>query len=139
MAEKTKLKLIDAYGIFQAIVNSEKVNTRGIPFKLSWELSDVKEALQKHVTRYEEERNKVFKDLGKEKADQPGTYEIEQKDLNAVDERIKELNEMEVEIEIEPVPLGRFENANFQFAPGAFDALRKQIIKFPDEKKKETE
>jgi hypothetical protein len=139
--KKLSLKLIDIYAVFMAIAETEKLNVKGIPFKLAWELSDVKEAFKKPSVRWEEERNKIFSDLGTAKDDNPGSFEIEAENISKVNKRIAELNDTEVEVEFNAIHLSKFETAkDFQFAPGAFETLRKYVIEFPkkEEKKAET-
>ena len=139
-SKKLSLKLIDIYGIFLSLVETEKVNTKGIPFKLAWELADVKEAFKKPSQRLEEERMKIFGELGTAKEDQPGNFEIEAGNVSKVNDKIKELNETEVEVEFTPIHISKFEAAkDFQFAPGTFETLRTHVIEFPVPKKKEEE
>lgn len=135
---KKSLELVEIYGTFIALAETEKVNPKGIPFRLAWEISDVKESFKKHASRYEEERAKIFAELGKQKGVDTGSFEVEVDNVPIINSRIKELNTTVVEVDFVPIAIGRFEAADgFQFAPGAFETLRKNVIEFPAEKKKE--
>jgi len=134
-SKKTKLKTIDSYSIFLSITETEKVN-KALPFKLAWELADIKEEFKKHAVRYEEQRTAIFKELGTES--ELGGYTFAEGVTKELEARIKELNETEIEVEFTPITLARIEAfKEMQFAAGAFEVLRKEIIEFPAPKEKE--
>lgn len=130
MPSKTlKLPMLELYGLFVALVEVEKVNTT-MPFKLSWDLDDIKEEIKKPCARFEEQRLKILRELGKEK--EGGQFEILEENKDAFQKQMDEINNVEVEVDINPIPLSLFETAkDFQFARGTFAVLRKYIIDFP--------
>lgn len=135
--KKLSLELVEIYAVFLAVTETEKVNTRGIPFKLAWELADLKEAFKKPAQRLEEERNKILQDIGVPQGT-AGKFEIEAKNVEILKTRMTELNETQVDVEFTPIHISRFPE-EFQFAAGAFETLRKHVIEFPEPKEKEKE
>jgi hypothetical protein len=136
-SKKLKLPIIDLYSIYVAILEVEKVNT-AMPFKLSWDLDDIKEIMKKPCTRFEEQRLKVLREVGKERDGFPGQFEIEPDKKEEFTKQLEEINNVEVELEINTIPLALFETAkDFQFATGTFAILRKYVIEFPEKKVKE--
>jgi hypothetical protein len=134
-SKKITLKLIDVYGLFISITETEKAN-KVIPFKLAWELADIKEAFKKSAVRLEEERNKIFKELGTPDGED-GNFKIEVENVDKLNKTVQDLYNTEIEVEFTPIPVSRFEAAkDFNFATGAFEALRKDVIEFPVAKPK---
>jgi hypothetical protein len=133
-SKKFKIQTLEIYKIFLSIAETERAN-KALPFKLAWELTDIKEEFKKHAVRYEEERTKIFEALGTK--DESGGFTFAPGKTEELEAKIKELNETEIEIEFTPILLSRIEAfKDMQFAAGAFEVLRKEVIEFPAPKEK---
>lgn len=134
--KKLTIKLVDLYSVFLHLTETEKAN-KSFPFKLAWQVADIKAVLLKHAQRVEEERNKIFEQYGEQETDKPpGNFKVKVENIEKVNIAIKELNETEVEVEFNPIPISLLEAfKDLQFAAGAFEVLRKDFIEFPEEVK----
>lgn len=114
-----KLSLID---VVQGSIVVNAIEDK-LPFKLSWELSDIAEALKKWVKRFDEQRLALIKEYGEVLDAEKGSYKI--LDQKAFTEKIEELCASEVELDVEPLSFDSLERANLQIQPANMMILKK--------------
>lgn len=87
-------RIIDAYEALAQIKSSND-----LPFQLAWKFSDIMDNLEKHYTRYNDERKKVVIELGESNGDE--TYQIPKDKLPEFQKKMSEILLHEVEIDID--------------------------------------
>lgn len=136
------LKLIDTYTMFIAVQQTEAAN-KFLPFKLAWQLSDIKEILQKPASKLESQRNIIFTTHGEIKDSSRGGSDVSfaAEKIDVVTTELDELYQIEVDVTFNSINISELESCkDLQFPAGAFEVFKKfNIISFPDSIKSSTQ
>ena len=79
-----------------------------MPFSLAWLIDDVLEPLDKHLQRFNEEKNKLVKELGEPDKDKPDMYAIKAENIATFNDKINEISQTIIEIK-NPVKINKKE------------------------------
>jgi len=83
-----------------------------LPIKQAYHTSKLAKKIQHELETYVEQRDVLLKEYGTEDEKNPGTYSILPKDQVEWGKKMKELSELPVEIELDPIKLVEVEAAN---------------------------
>lgn len=125
-----KLKLpvseaVDAFRALGGIGGNASVD-------MAWAIDDIKDSLEKHNKRFDEERLKLLEKYGEKNSLQ--SYTVKKDKVEAFTEEFKTLGEVEVEVEFEPLDYDIVMAQNIQIPVAASKIMRKFIVKQKIEK-----
>jgi len=91
-----KLKLFEIVQAFESFTEIQQTNK--IDFQLSWQIEDIKELLQKHYNRFNDEKNKIVKELGKPEKPESDTFLILPENMTVFNEKIENIGNIPIDI-----------------------------------------
>ena len=90
-----KLELFQIVDIYNSFAEIKKSNE--MPFALAWQISDTLEPLKKHIERFNEERNKLIKQYGKEDKEN-NQFLVEAEKITEFTEKLNQVGKTEIEL-----------------------------------------
>lgn len=128
---KIKIPVSEVIEAYQAICGIDGKAS----IDMSWAIDDIKEALEKVKKRYDKQNQELLETYGDRTS--LGHYMVNRDKITEYREKIKQLGEIETEVEFEPLDYDIVIAQNVQISIPTAKALRKFIIKQKVEKKVE--
>lgn len=127
---KEKMTIIDAITALNAFNGIEGKAS----IDMSWAIDDIREILEKHNKRFNDEKQKLLDTYGRVGGAAPNggvRYVIPKENLETYNTEIKALSEIEISLEFEPIEFDSFIGQNLGIDVSLGRALRKFIKKTP--------
>lgn len=91
-----KIQLYKIVAAVECLTEIQKNNE--IPFALAWKIADVIEPLEKHFKRFQDEKDKIVKNLGSPDKKNAAVYLIKPENTEKFEKSIKELGEITIQL-----------------------------------------